>query len=311
MSFLFGPVNSRRLGRSLGVDLIPHKTCTFDCLYCEVGATTHLTTERRAYQVEDIIRELTESLPVLEGALDAVTLAGSGEPTLNLGMGEIIAAVKTLTSVPVAVLTNGSLLYQPEVRRGLQRADLVLPSLDTVKEDTFRRLNRPHPNLTLEGHLFGLFALRREFLGQFWLEIMVLKGHNDSEAELALLKEVIARLAPDRVQLNTAVRPVAEKSAQPLSPEELEAVAVFLGGRVEVIASFDRPAQPGVGLGDQEFLAILARRPMTVRHLAQALGLPPQQVEVRLGRLRDRGLIVGDRYQNEVFYRCHPSASGQ
>jgi len=306
MSYLFGPVNSRRLGRSLGVDLLPHKTCTYNCLYCEVGPTTHLTITRQAWHVDDILRQLHDCLPGLASSLDVVTLAGSGEPTLNLGLADIIAAVKALTSLPLAVLTNGSLLYLPEVRRDLLQADLILPTLTTVREDTYRRLHRPHPALTLQSLLDGLFACRRECPAQFWLEVMLLKGVNDSEAELAALKEVIHRLAPDKIQLNTAVRPVADGAAQPLSPADLSAIAAFLGDGAEVIASFPGPAPRGLGLTDQNLLAILARRPMTAPHLAQALGLPLAQVQKRLASLQQQGLIHPHLYHNDTFYHCRP-----
>jgi len=172
MAHLFGPVNSRRLGLSLGVDIIPFKTCTFDCIYCEVGPTTHLTLERRPYAVDAIIQEVEEYFRKAHITPHFITLAGSGEPTLNVGIGKIIAAIKKISDVPVAVLTNGALLYQAEVRQALAAADVVLPSLDAAREETFRRINRPAPGLTLEMILAGLKAFRKEYGGQLWLEIL-------------------------------------------------------------------------------------------------------------------------------------------
>ena len=201
MSHLFGPVPSRRLGLSLGVDLVPPKTCTFDCLYCEVGRTTHLTLTRRPHRVAEIIRELEDYLASPPGALDYITMAGSGEPTLNAGIGEIIAAVKSLTATPVALLTNGSLFYLPEVRAQVAAADVILPSLDAGREETFRQINRPHAGLTLDLVITGLKALRQEFAGQVWLEVVLLQGMNDNPEELAALKSLIGELSPDRVQL--------------------------------------------------------------------------------------------------------------
>ncbi|OGP74157.1 MAG: hypothetical protein A2Y80_07340 [Deltaproteobacteria bacterium RBG_13_58_19] len=303
MSHLFGPVPSRRLGRSLGVDLVPPKTCTYDCLYCEVGPTTHLTKKRRGYQVAGIIRELKDYLRDSEAALDFLTITGSGEPTLNLGLKEIIAAIRALTTVPVAVLTNGSLLYLPEVRRDLAAAEVILPSLDAAREETFRRINRPLPGLTLEMVLDGLKALRREFAGQIWLEVLLLKGLNDTEAELTGLRQKIKEIAPDKVQLNTAVRPVVEAAAQPLTAEEMAAVAAFLGEGAEVIAAFDRTPAARKIIGDADFVETLSRRPMTARDLAQVMGLPLSQVEKRLQRLQAAGLITLDLYHQEGFYR--------
>jgi wyosine [tRNA(Phe)-imidazoG37] synthetase (radical SAM superfamily) len=302
MTHLFGPVPSRRLGLSLGVDLAPPKTCTFDCLYCEVGPTTALTGRRFAYRAAEIRAELADYLRDGRGNPDVITLAGSGEPTLNLGIGQIIQDIKSVTDIPVAVLTNGSLLHLPEVRRELAAADLVLPSLDTVNEATFQRLNRPVAGLTLAGLLHGLQAFRREFAGAFWLEVMVLKGLNDSEAELEPLRRILADLAPDKVQLNTAVRPVVDDAAQPLDHDEMAAVAAYLGPEVEVIAACRRrgEARP---VADETFLDALARRPMTAPDLAQALGLSLAQVKSDLARLQDAGLVDSRVYERRNFYR--------
>jgi wyosine [tRNA(Phe)-imidazoG37] synthetase (radical SAM superfamily) len=303
MSHLFGPVPSRRLGLSLGVDLIPPKTCTFDCLYCEVGRTTDLTQTRRPYRVAEIIRELTDYLANPPGPLDYVTMAGSGEPTLNLGLQDIIAAVKNLTTTPVALLTNGSLFYLPEVRAEVAGADVILPSLDAGREETFQRLNRPHPGLSLDLVVAGLKALRREFAGQIWLEILVLKGINDHQEELTALKSLLRELSPDKVQLNTAVRPVADKSARALTQEEMEAVADFLGAGVEVVAAARRMSPERLGVKDRDLIDMLARRPMTAGDLAQALGFPLAQVRERLGRLAKSGLVRRDVHQEQDFYR--------
>ena len=303
MSHLFGPVPSRRLGLSLGVDLVPPKTCTFDCLYCEVGRTTDLTIERRRYRVAEIIEELTAYLEKPPGPLDYVTLAGSGEPTLNLGIGEIIAAVKNLTTTPVALLTNGSLFSLPEVRAAVARADVILPSLDAGRDATFRRINRPHPGLSLSLVVSGLAALRREFTGQVWLEILVLKGINDQEEELTALKALLQEVAPDKVQLNTAVRPVAHRVAQALTQAEMEAVAHFLGGEVEVVAAAQHTAPERLEVKDRELIDMLARRPMTAVDLAQVLGFPLAQVQQRLGRLLKSGLVHRDMHQDQDFYR--------
>jgi wyosine [tRNA(Phe)-imidazoG37] synthetase (radical SAM superfamily) len=303
MAHLFGPVPSRRLGRSLGVDLIPPKTCPYDCIYCEVGPTTHQTRQRFPYRTEAIIRELAGYLKEPAPAPDVITLAGSGEPTLNLGLGRIIEAIKAMTRIPVAVLTNGALLYLPEVRRELAEADLVLPSLDAAREATYQAINRPLPELTLKSLLEGLTSFRREYRGQIWLEIMLLQGINDTEAELSLLRQAIGQIAPDKVQLNTAVRPVVEAGARPLERGAMEAAAAFLGGPVEVIAAFHRKDIAGDNYRDDYLVEMLSRRPMTAPDLAQALGLPLVQVVARLKRLQASGRISFDRYHDQEFYR--------
>lgn len=306
MSYLFGPVNSRRLGLSLGVDLIPPKTCTFDCIYCEVGPTTHLTLQRRPYAADAIIREVRDYFQQAHLTPDFITLAGSGEPTLNAEIKQIITAIKQISDIPVAVLTNGALLHQAEVRQALAEADVVLPSLDAAREETFHRLNRPAAGLTLAMILSGLQAFRREYRGQIWLEVMLLKGINDDEAELEALKREIAALAPDKIQLNTAVRPVAVARALPLNREEMDAIALYLGEGTEVIAASDRSSQRAPAATDRALVDMLARRPMTARDLAQALGMTLPQVEKRLHRLQAAGLISQDFHQQEDFYRSKP-----
>jgi wyosine [tRNA(Phe)-imidazoG37] synthetase (radical SAM superfamily) len=303
MSHLFGPVPSRRLGLSLGVDLIPRKTCPYDCIYCEVGPTTRPTLKRFHYQAPAILRELAAYLERPDRRVDFITLTGSGEPTLNLDLGRIIGAIKSMTATPVAVLTNGALLYQPEVRRELAAADVVLPSLDAAREETFQKINRPVKGFTLAQLLAGLTACRREYRGQFWLEVLLLKGVNDSEAELTALRQVLAALGPDKVQLNTSVRPVVEDWARALTPEEMEAAAAFLGPRVEVIASFKGCSRPSAAWSDADLVEMLSRRPMTAADLAKVLGLPLAVVQEKLRHLEEAGRISHDLYQNQGFYR--------
>jgi wyosine [tRNA(Phe)-imidazoG37] synthetase (radical SAM superfamily) len=306
MSHLFGPVPSRRLGLSLGVDLIPRKTCPYNCIYCEVGPTTHPTLKRFHYQAQAIIRELAAYLERPDRQPDFITLAGSGEPTLNLDLGRIIGEIKSMTATPVAVLTNGALLYLPEVRRELAAADVILPSLDAAREETFQRINRPVAGFTLAQLLAGLTACRREYRGQLWLEVLLLQGVNDTEAELTALRRVLADLAPDKVQLNTSVRPVVEDWARALTREDMEAAAAFLGPGVEVIASFKGCAGPAAGWSDADFVEMLARRPMTAADLARALGLSQTQVMDRLQRLCASGAISCSLYGDQGFY-CHKS----
>ena len=305
MSHLFGPVPSRRLGRSLGVDLIPRKTCPFDCIYCEVGPTTNQTETRLDYQADAILAELAAYLRQGPPELDFITLAGSGEPTLNLGLGRIIHRIKALTGVPVAVLTNGALLYLPEVRRELKNADLVLPSLDAAREETFRAINRPLTGYPLSRLLEGLEACRREYQGRLWLEVMLLKGLNDNEADLEALRQVLKLLAPDKVQLNTAVRPGVEDYARPLNLAEMDAIAGYLadGREVEVIAAGNGAASRAAVCDDALLVEMLARRPMTAADLARVSGLPLALVRQRLLHLCETGQVAGQPYCDQEFYR--------
>jgi wyosine [tRNA(Phe)-imidazoG37] synthetase (radical SAM superfamily) len=234
---------------------------------------------------------------------DFVTLAGSGEPTLNSGLGRIISRLKELTSVPVAVLTNGALLNDPEVRRELRQADVILPSLDAVTPELFQTINRPLAGLTAAAMIAGLKALRAAYHGQIWLEVLLLRRLNDVPEELAHLKETLALIRPDKVHLNTAVRPVVKDYALPLSEEELAAAAVFLGEGAEVIAAFGRHRHPNFELSDADFLATLARRPQTATDLAEILGMPVVAITERLDNLIRLGRITPSRHQEKIFYQ--------
>jgi len=303
-SHIFGPVPSRRLGRSLGVDLVPRKTCPFDCIYCEVGPTTKKTIKRLDYQVDEILAELSALFKQGPPPLDYITLAGSGEPTLNLGLEKIIHHIKALTGSPVAVLTNGALLYLPEVREELLEADLILPSLDAAREETFRAINRPPAGYPLGRLLEGLEAFRRQYPGPIWLETLLLQGLNDSEAELEPLRRALRSLAPDKVQLNTAVRPGVEDFARPLNQEEMAAAARYLedGFEVEVIASSSSEAPAAAVCDDALLVEMLARRPMTAADLARILGLPLALVQKKLCHLEEVGRVSRNLYRDQGFY---------
>jgi wyosine [tRNA(Phe)-imidazoG37] synthetase (radical SAM superfamily) len=242
--FLYGPVASRRLGLSLGVDIVPFKVCTLDCVYCQLGKTTEKTVERAEYAPpEKILVELKEKLA---GSLraDFITVGGSGEPILNSRLGEIIDGVKKITDIPVAVLTNGTLLYKPDVRKDCAKADVVLPSLDAGDKRTFEQVNCPHKDILIENLIAGLCDFRNEYAGQIWLEVFLVEGLNTGAEQVARLKNAIERIRPDKVHLNTAVRPTAHTGIKKVGLEELEAIATNLGGNCEVVADFP-PARYG------------------------------------------------------------------
>ena len=303
MKYLFGPVPSRRLGLSLGVDLIPPKTCPFDCIYCEVGSTTVKTRKRREYiPTAAILKELEEYFRGPGPVPDYVTLAGSGEPTLHRSLGEIIAHLKKITTVPVAVLTNGALLCDPNVRREICQADVILPSLDAVSPELFQTINRPVAGLTVDEMIAGLQALRAEYAGQIWLEVLFLRRLNDAPEELAKLKETLKLIRPDKVQLNTAVRPVVLDFALPVSTQELTEIAEFLGDRAEVVADFGNHRHDNFALSTGDFLATLARRPQTPEDLAEVLGLPLAVVQKQLDQLVRQGRLRRSEHQEKTFY---------
>jgi wyosine [tRNA(Phe)-imidazoG37] synthetase (radical SAM superfamily) len=286
--YIFGPVPSRRLGLSLGVDLVPHKVCTLDCAYCQVGRTTDQRVERGDFvPVEEVIAELGEAL-ARGPRPDYVTLSGSGEPTLNARLGEIIDRIHAMTDVPVAIITNGTLLTDPAVRREVARADLVVPSLDAGDEKVYRRLKRPaaEHGLTLAALVDGLVAFRREFRGPLWLEVFFVAGVNDTPDQVEKLRRLIERIGPDRVQLNTAARPPAEAGVEAVPPERLAEIAAGLGPRAEVIAPFKGQADRAAGgLQAEAVLAMIRRRPVTAEDIAAGLGAHPAEVVKALGLL--------------------------
>ena len=302
--YIFGPVPSRRLGRSLGVDLVPYKTCTFDCIYCDLGRTTHKTISRQSYvSPEEIQGELEICLSALEKNPDYITISGSGEPTLNTNIGEIIRKIKEITSTPVAVLTNSSLLSFSEVRRDLLEANLILPSIDAVTPALFEYINRPHQSLKIEEIVSGLIQFRKQYRGQIWLEILFCRGVNDGRDEVERLKEVIERIEPDRIQLNTTVRPPAEEFAYPLTTIQLEEIRKKLGDKAEIISEFAAPlGEEFNSVKDTEILNLIKRRPCTTEDISKALGLRIDEVVKHLDHLTKTGTIRYRMYEHRCYY---------
>lgn len=272
--YLYGPVPSRRLGYSLGIDIIPLKTCSLDCIYCQLGRTPLKTVQRRLYiSSSDILSQIRRALSSGR-KIDTITFSGSGEPTLNKAIGELIRDIKKITKIPVAVLTNSSLLSRKSVRESLLAADLVAPSLDAVTQDVFNKVNRPHHSLKVEEIIEGLKKFRSEFQGKIWLEIMLVKGINDSPSHLKELKKVIKDIKPDKIQLNTVIRPPAEKYACPLNRKELEKIRDLLGGGCEIIAEFSRKKQVQKSKNlEKSILTMIKRRPVTISDISGSLGI--------------------------------------
>jgi wyosine [tRNA(Phe)-imidazoG37] synthetase (radical SAM superfamily) len=304
LKYIFGPVPSRRLGRSLGIDLVPYKTCSFDCIYCDLGRTTHKTIGRESYvSPKEIQGELEICLSVLEKKPDYITLSGSGEPTLNTNIGEIIRKIKEITSTPVAVLTNGSLLSMDEVREYLSEADVALPSLDAITPALFEYINRPDPSLRIEEIISGLIQFRKEYRGQIWLEILFCRGVNDGREEIEKFKGVIEKIQPDRVQLNTPVRPPAEDFAFPLTLAQLEEIRERLGDKAEIVSEFAAPAGDKFNsVKDSEILNLIKRRPCTAEDISKALGLHLDEVVKYLEKLLKEGDVHYRMYEHRGYY---------
>ncbi|MDI6789982.1 MAG: radical SAM protein [Thermodesulfobacteriota bacterium] len=304
MAFLFGPVSSRRLGLSLGIDLLPPKICTFDCIYCEIGRTTLRTAKRKEYvPTSEVLKEAENYLQSEAAKIDYVTVTASGEPTLHSKIGDIVSRLKDISPKPVAVITNSSLLHLPEVRQALLKADVILPSLDAVRPDTFRRINRPIRSIRIEQIISGLKDLRQEYTGRIWLEILFVQGINDRPEEVEELRKALKAIQPDRIQLNTVDRPPAEDYAAPLSSARLETIREVLGERAEVIVDFKRRIQQGFRpLVESEILAMLARRPCTVEDISGLLNVSQDEISAVMESLIKKHRAQYKTYDQRVFY---------
>lgn len=306
MSIVYGPVPSRRLGQSLGVDPIPFKTCNYNCVYCQLGRTHPLTNRRQDfYAPEAILAEVRAALAAHPpGAIDYVTFVGQGEPLLCASLGRLMREVKSMSNLPVALITNGSLLFRPDVRAELQAADVVMPTVDAADQATFRRINRPWRRLELDAILAGMADFRQSYPGQLWVEVMLVKGVNDSEAALTGIAAALRRIQPDQVHLNVPLRPPAENWVEP--PDNLGLVrAMAILGEVAPIVT---PASGAVVLAPDLPIAdavveIIRRHPLREVELAEALQrYTPGRVMETLASLEASGQARRLEYRGQVFW---------
>jgi len=302
--YLFGPVPSRRLGRSLGVDIVPLKTCTQNCIYCQLGKDAPQTLERKEYApIDAVLEEL--KMKVADGLeADFITISGSGEPTLHSGLGKLIRGIRAVTRIPVAVITNGTLLSRPDVRADCDQADVVLPSLDAGDADTFQKMNHPHPDLDFEQYVDGLVRFRSEYAGQIWLEVFFCEGINTTEQAISNLKTRIAQIRPDKIQVNTSVRPVVHPEAARVEPERLEQIARALDERAEVIADFSKHVSATGKPADLNVvLETLRRRPCSLEDLSAGLGLSKEQLIPVLDKLAALSKITTEEKNQKKYYK--------
>lgn len=305
MNYVYGPVPSRRLGFSLGVDIIPFKICSYDCVYCQLGETTLKTVERKAYiSSQDVLEELALCLSEFKGQIDYITFSGSGEPTLNSELGKMIREVKNLTPIPVAVLTNGSLLFREDVQEDLMDADLVLPSLDAVTPSIFKVVNVPCSSLKIGDIIEGLRSFVREFKGEVWLEVLLCRGINDSKGELEKIKEAVELIKPNRVQLNTVTRPPGGREVYPLSCKELEIAREIIGNNCEIIADFKGTSERlfTKDVREEEVLAFLRRRPCTIGDISKVLGVNRLELIKYVEMLNKKGKLKCITKNGKIYY---------
>jgi len=301
--YVYGPVPSRRLGRSLGVDLVPFKTCTYDCIYCQLGRTTNKTTERKNWVPIDIVIDQLKAK--LSSKPDYITLSGSGEPTLFSQLEKVISRIKTITDIPLAVLTNGSLLWLPEVRISLKFADLVIPSLDAGCNQMFQYVNRPHKDITFNKMLEGLIKFRDEYSGKYWLEVFLLAGVTTPEMEINRLKTCISSIHPDKVKINTVTRPPAEDFAERVPEKQLNILSTQLYENAEVIAKYSDIHKQGDFCAQRnDVLTLLKRRPCCVDDIAAGLGLHRNEVVKYVEELSSEGKIEAKPKKQRLYYKA-------
>jgi wyosine [tRNA(Phe)-imidazoG37] synthetase (radical SAM superfamily) len=315
--YLYGPVPSRRLGLSCGIDIVPFKVCTLNCIYCQLGKTVRTTIERKEYApVEPVLAELKEALA--EGLqADYITIAGSGEPTLNSRLGELIDGIRKITNIPIAILTNGTLLYREDVRADCLKADVVMPSLDAGDEQTFQKINRPNNIINIENLISGLCAFRNEFSGRIWLEVFFVEGINTDAEQIAKIKKAIELINPDKVHLNTAVRPTADPNIARLSARKLQEIAALLGPKCEVVADFpsihsklnsgkseDSPgSQLLLNSRAESLLSMLKRRPCSLSDICSGLGINRNEAIKHISDLLHKGIIQSENKEGTVFFK--------
>lgn len=303
--YLFGPVFSRRLGVSLGVDLLPYKTCTLDCVYCECGSTIDLVTSVAEYvSTEDVKSELNLYLSSCP-KIDVITFSGAGEPTLHSGLGEIVRYIKeNFFGYPVAVITNGTLLNIPSVRDGLQEADIVMTSFDALDEDIFFSVNRPHKDIRIQDMKDGLIEFKKSYKGKLWLEIFVIPDINDKKDHLDKLRDFINIVKPDRIQLNSLDRPGAETWVKPADADSLAAISSYLE-KSEIINSYEIKKNTVTVFSEnshEKVMNAISRRPCTLEEIFKITGQSRSVVEDILSELISEGLVKADFMARGIFY---------
>ena len=301
--YVFGPVPSRRLGLSLGVDLVPFKTCTYNCVYCQLGLTPDSTAERREYvPLDEVVAEIGRKLAA-GTAPDYITLSGSGEPTLYSRIGELVLAVKRITDVSLAVITNSSLLWDKDIQGALLPVDLVVPSLDAGDAQMFKRINRAHQGVDFEKMVAGLVEFSKRFSNRLWLEVFLLGGLTDTESEVKKIVSHVDKIKPDKIQLNTVSRPPAESSALAVPLEKMQEFAGLFGENVEVIADYSgaQPVGESSATGE-DVLNMLKRRPCSLDDVATGLGIKSHQALELIERLVADKAVVTEKRGDRVFY---------
>ncbi len=309
MKYVYGPVPSRRLGKSLGIDPIPSKTCNFQCIYCQLGKTNNFTNIRKNYfPKKEILTEIEKAIKLNENKFDYITFVGSGEPTLYKDLKDLIIRAKELSEKPVCVITNGSLLYDKEVQNALISSDVVLPSLDAWDENSFIRINRPHPSISFNNLIQGFIDFRKKFMGKFWIEVMLMKGINDTKEELLKIKEKLELIKPDRIDINVPIRPPVEKWVK--IPDK--SILSILN---EIFVDYTNINFPEVGKFniyssdfEKEVLSILERHPMRQDQIIETFSssnFDEDKIISQLKKLKSQKKIIDTLYNKQIFWKLN------
>ncbi|UCC12259.1 MAG: radical SAM protein [candidate division WOR-3 bacterium] len=303
--YTYGPVPSRRLGFSLGVDIIPFKTCTFDCIYCQLGKTTNKTARRAEYTpAQDIVDEIRRVL-TKHKHIDYLTFSGSGEPTLHSRLGYIISSIKKFSDIPVAVLTNGSLLTMADVREDLSHADVVAPTLCGTASDIVQRINQPVSRITSDTILQGLMDFRNGYTGDIWLEVMLIQDLNDTDEHIKRLAARIKKISPEKIHLNTVVRPPSDKNIRAVPLEKLRVIQNLLGERCEIIAGFDKKMSPtDLKNRRDDIMNVIKRRPVTLDDIVRVTGVHIQEAQKILDSLISNNMIRFSEHNGHRYYEA-------
>jgi wyosine [tRNA(Phe)-imidazoG37] synthetase (radical SAM superfamily) len=307
--YLFGPVPSRRFGRSLGIDLTPHKTCCFDCVFCQLGRTPAKTIIRGEYVPTDAVLSELDRWLRSGGEADYMTLSGGGEPTLHSRFGEVLDFIRSCGTIPSVLLTNGALLHLPEVRAAAGQSDIVKISLSAWDQPSFGWINRPHPQLSFDRMIEGQKTFRAQFDGQVWMEVFLVRGMNSSPEEVTKIAALAREIAPDRIHLNTAVRPPAEEFVTALSREQMAPLAHLFQPTAEIIADFSTPRSKPMQTNAAAILSMLKRRPCTAQQIAEGFGLHFNEVSKYLGRLMKEKKVRAERRKDVVYYHAATKGS--
>jgi len=301
---VYGPVPSRRLGRSLGIDVVPFKVCSYDCVYCQLGSCGKPVIERKSHiNPDEILGHLSDRLKESVRA-DCITVAGSGEPTLNSDLGVLLDGIKKMTGTPLVVLTNGSMLWDEDVRDSIMAADVVAPSLDACDAGMFQKINRPHPGINFQKMVQGLVDFRKIWAGKIWLEIFVMEGINETRGDAEKFLSHIDRIRPDKIHINTAVRPTAEAFAKRASYDSLKEFREILGEKAEIIIPF-KDAEKNGGQRDltAEILNMLGRHPCTPGDMANGLSVSRSEILEYIEPLLKKKMIRRALTDKKNYYR--------